>query len=301
MRHAPSPWPPEAKQLNQEEKMNDSESGIGKKAVESEDPEFLTIFQIIAKIIKSLTEKTALILLSTFILLILWGSKGDMKILSKIFGEKWPGVLFPGVPWHDQLASFIVGFLLLVVVPCCIIKFVFKEKLSEYGLGWPKENNRRKQAVMAFFLIMGIAVIPFFLSAFNPEMQQEYPLFGDVIARGDWGAFIVYELVYLVFFVVIEFIYRGYLLFGIFKIKDIEVFKGVKGIKGPLVFGIYAILIQMLSYTMWHIAKPVPELIGTIFWGIGTGAVVLKTRTIWPVIIAHWLLCVFLDIIVWLR
>jgi hypothetical protein len=281
--------------------MNDSELGIEKKTVESEDPDFLSIFQIIVKIIKRLTDKTALILLSTFILLILWGSKGDMKVLSKIFGEKWPEALFPGVPWHDQLASFIVGFLLLVVVPCCIIKFVFKEKLSEYGLGWPKDYNRRKQAVFAFFLIIGVAVIPFYLSAFNPEMQKEYPLFGDVIAKGDWGAFIIYELVYLLFFVVIEFIYRGYLLFGIFKIKDIKAIKEIKGIKGPLVFGIYAILIQMLSYTMWHIAKPVPELIGTIFWGIGTGAVVLKTRTVWPVIIAHWLLCVFLDIVVWLN
>lgn len=281
--------------------MNDSELGIEKKAVESEDPEFLTIFQIIAKIIKRLTDKTALILLSTFILLMLWGSKGDMKILSKIFGEKWPEALFPGVSWNYQLASFIMGFLLLVVVPCCIIKFVFKERLSEYGLGWPKDKNSRKQSVIAFFLIIGIAVIPFFLSAFNPEMQAEYPLFGDVIAKGDWGAFIVYELVYLLFFVVIDFIYRGYLLFGIFKIKDLEAVKKLKGNKGPLVFGIYAILIQMLSYTMWHIGKPVPELIGTIFWGIGTGAVVLKTRTVWPVIIAHWLLCVVLDIVVWIR
>jgi hypothetical protein len=281
--------------------MIDSQLGIEKKTVESEDPELLTIFQIIVKTMKRLTDKTALILLSTFILLLLWGSKGNMKILSSIFGEKWPAALFPAVPWHDQLASFIVGFLLLVIVPCCIIKFVFKERLSEYGLGWPKNNNKRKQAVMAFFLIMGVSIIPFFLSAFNPGMQEEYPLFGDVIARGEWGAFVVYELVYLLFFVVIEFIYRGYLLFGIFKIKDIEALKEVKGIKGPLVFGIYAILIQMLSYTMWHIAKPVPELIGTVFWGIGTGAVVLKTRTVWPVIIAHWLLCVFLDIVLWLR
>ena len=208
--------------------MNSSESGTEKKAVESEDPEFLNIFQIIVKIIKSLTDKTALILLSTFILLILWGSKGDMKILSKIFGENWTGELFPGVAWHRQLASFIVGFLLLVVIPCCIIKFIFKERLSEYGLGWPKEIKRRKQAVSGFFLIIGVSIIPFYLSAFNPEMQGEYPLFGDVIAKGAWGAFIVYELVYLLFFVVIDFIYRGYLLFGIFKIKDLEVIKGVK-------------------------------------------------------------------------
>jgi hypothetical protein len=132
-------------------------------------------------------------------------------------------------------------------------------------------------------------------------MQKEYPLFGEVIGKGNWGAFIIYELVYFLFFAALEFVYRGYLLFGLLKIKDLEALKDIKGSKGPLVFGIYAILIQMLSYTMWHIAKPVPEIIGTVFWGICVGAVALKIRTIWPIIIAHWLLCVFLDIVLWIR
>ncbi|UCH92374.1 MAG: CPBP family intramembrane metalloprotease [Candidatus Aminicenantes bacterium] len=267
----------------------------------SEDPDTLTIFQIIVRTMKTLTDKTAIILISAFTLLILWGSKGNMKILSNIFGENWPGALFPGIPWHSQLASFVVGFLLLVVIPCCIIKFVFKERLSEYGLGWPKDNNSRKLGVIAFFVILGISIIPFYLGTFSAEIQEEYPLFRNVIAKGDWGAFIIYELVYFLFFFVIEFIYRGYLLFGLYKIKDMEVLKDVKGLKGPLVFGVYAILIQMLSYTMWHISKPSVELIGTVFWGIGVGAVALRVRSIWPIIIAHWVLNSFMDMVLWLR
>ncbi|MGD2086127.1 MAG: CPBP family intramembrane metalloprotease [Candidatus Aminicenantes bacterium] len=281
--------------------MDDNDSDIKEKPEALENPDVLRIFQIIVQTVKKLTDKTAVILLSSFLLLILWGSKGDLKIFSHVFGKDWTGKLFPGVAWHQQLVSFIIGFLLLVVVPCCIIKFGFKEKLSEYGLGWPKDHNRRKLGVIAFFTMIGIAIIPFYLGTMNPEMQQEYPLFRDVIQKGDWGAFIVYELVYFFFFMVIEFIYRGYLLFGLFKVKDVEALKDVKGIRGPLVFGLYAILVSMLSYTMWHISKPTPELIGTIFWGVGVGAVALRIRSIWPIILAHWLLNVFIDVVLWLR
>ena len=83
--------------------------------------------------------------------------------------------------------------------------------------------------------------------------------------------------------------------------KYVEALKDVKGIKGPLVFGLYAILIQMLSYTMWHISNPTPELIGTIFWGIGVGAVALRVKSVWPIIISHWLLNVIMDTALWLR
>ena len=78
-----------------------------------------------------------------------------------------------------------------------------------------------------------------------------------------------------------------------------EAIKGIAGIKGPLLFGIYAILIQMLSYTMWHISKPTPELMGTIVWGVALGAVALKIRSIWPIIAVHWILNVFVDLVLW--
>jgi len=33
-------------------------------------------------------------------------------------------------------------------------------------------------------------------------------------------------------------------------------------------FGRYALMIQMLSYTAWHLGKPLPELWGTVVWGL---------------------------------
>ena len=263
--------------------------------IELADPDVFTIFQIIKNTVIKLKDKTAIILWSSFILLTLWGKKGNAEL---IFPTKWRESLFPDLVWRDQLISFATGFILLVVIPCCIIKFRFKESLSEYGLGWPKE--RIKLGLFALAVTVAIALPLFWIGTLNPEMQKEYPLFGKE-AITQLGSFIIYELVYFLFFVVIEFIFRGYLLFGLYGIKDLEALRGVKGIKGPLVFGLYAILIQMLAYTMWHIYKPMPEYFGALVWGVAVAAVALKIRSIWPIIIAHWLLNVFLDTVLWLR
>jgi len=276
--------------------MNQTKSKSQVDPIELNDPDILTIFQIIKNTVFKLKDKTAIILWSSFILLILWGAEGDLKIFNNFLGDKWQNI-FPNISWRPQLATFVMGFLLLVVIPCCIIKFGFKEKLSEYGLGWPK--NRIKLGILTFFITLGACLPVFWLGAQNPEMQAEYPLFRDAIST--WGGFIVYEIVYLLFFITIEFIFRGYLLFGLYKIKDIKALKDVKGIKGPLVFGLYAVLIQMLAYTMWHVSKPTPELAGTIFWGIALGAVALKIRSIWPIIAVHWLLNVFVDLVIWIK
>jgi membrane protease YdiL (CAAX protease family) len=188
---------------------------------------------------------------------------------------------------------------LLVVIPCCIIKFRFKERLADYGLGWKKEKVKLGLVALCF-LVIGFAIF-FYIGTFFPEQQAEYPMFRDKIPQGAWGAFIVYELVYFLFFIVIEFIFRGYILFGLYGIKDIQAAEGVEGIKGPYVFGVYAILIQMLPYIVWHLPKPSTEYLGALVWGIVVAAIALKTRSLWTIIIAHWLLNVFMDTVIWLK
>ena len=57
----------------------------------------------------------------------------------------------------------------------------------------------------------------------------------------------------------IEFIFRGYLLFGLEGIQDMGVPTGGRGVEGAFYFGRYALLIQMFSYIVWHLGKPIPE------------------------------------------
>jgi uncharacterized protein len=127
-------------------------------------------------------------------------------------------------------------------------------------------------------------------------MRALYPLYRGPFASV--GEFALYEAGYFLFFVAIEFIFRGYLLFGLYNARDRDALPGTQGIPGPVVFGYSAILVSMLSYTAWHLGKPIPELWGTLVWGIATSTVVLATRSIWPVVVVHWMLNVFLDAVI---
>jgi hypothetical protein len=54
----------------------------------------------------------------------------------------------------------------------------------------------------------------------------------------------------------------------------------------------------MLSYTAWHLPKPTAERVGTPIWGFATAAVTLRVGSVWYVFAGHWLLNIFLDILI---
>jgi membrane protease YdiL (CAAX protease family) len=245
-------------------------------------------------------EKPGQIIISAFILIMVWGTHGRMELLTLVWPD-WLGpgsnpaarpVLIAGIPWDHELISFVGGFILLVLIPVFLIRFVFKQPLSYYGLGLPPKG-RWTLAGLTFLVLTLISLPAFWLGAGIPSMQATYPLYRGF--SGDVGQFVVYQLVYLLFFIVIEFVFRGYLLFGLANIMDREVGGDNIGYAGPYYFHKYALLIQMLSYTAWHLGKPLPELWGTLIWGLAAGAVAYSVRSIWPVILSHWLLNVFMD------
>jgi membrane protease YdiL (CAAX protease family) len=68
----------------------------------------------------------------------------------------------------------------------------------------------------------------------------------------------------------IEYIYRGFLMFGLKK--D---------------FGEGAILVQVIPFTLLHAGKPEVETIGCILTGLYFGYVAYRTNSIWPVFVIH--------------
>jgi hypothetical protein len=246
-------------------------------------------------------DPTAMILASSFFLLMLWGYHGGLELLGFVTDSwKGPGSWKPdrpriltGIPWDQEAVSFAAGFLLVVVVPIVIIKVVFKQPLSNYGLGFPRDRWKAILASTAMLVAMAVAALYF--SRGDQAMRATYPLFRDLAYLRDPLNFALYEAFYLLFFVAIEFVFRGYLLFGLYQVRDQDAPPGVAGLPGRLVFGYYAILISMLSYTAWHLGKPTIELYGTLAWGIAAGAACLTSRTIWPTVLVHWLMNVAMD------
>lgn len=272
---------------------------------ERDNPSVNTVLKLIWNTIARLFhDPIGMILGSTFLLIMLWGYHGELELIG-LFWPGWTGpgsagdparqVIIPGIPWDQEWLSFAAGIVLLVAIPAALIKLVYKQDLSDYGLGlpWP---NRWRLTILSAVLLFAVSLPAFILGARDAGMQATYPLFRDFQTLGQ---FFVYEIGYVMFFIVIEFVFRGYLLFGLYQFRDDQALPGVSGVRGPLLFGYYAIFLSMLSYTAWHLGKPVPELYGTLVWGIAASAVALATGTIWHLIIVHWLLNVFMDLLIW--
>lgn len=284
---------------------------------ELETPSIKTVLKLIYNTLsRVLHDPVAMIIGSGFLVLMLWGPHGNLELL-KLVVPNWAGPgsdvatrgqLIKGLPWDQEWISWGLGVLFVVGIPCLLIKFVFKQELSDYGLGLP-HPERRRLTLVSSIMLFAASLPAFYFGARNAQMQATYPLYRGPFA--DTQAFLLYEAGYFAFFIIIEFIFRGYLLFGLYQVKDrlspstasksgvITGADGVAGEKGPLVFGYYAIFVSMLSYTAWHLGKPVPELFSTLIWGIAAGTVALFTGSIWPLIFVHWILNVFMDFVIW--
>lgn len=278
--------------------MNDQKELSGQRARQAlTDSGPLTLLKLIWSLINSFfKDRLSIIILSSILLIMLWGYHGNLDLL-KFIVKDWspPGQatttrlpVLPWVPWDRELISFWSGAFLLVVVPVLIIRFGFKQSPGEYGLAFPSKEKRRAGFVL-FITLFLISLYPFYIAAKNAEMQAVYPFykqFSGVLQ------FIIYELSYFPFFLAIEFIFRGYLLLGLSATST------GSGRPAAPDFGKYAILISMLSYTAWHLGKPLTELWGTPVWGLVAGAGTYYVRSIWPVLMAHFLLNVFLDAVI---
>jgi|GEM_PF-755445 len=276
-----------------------------------ERPDLGVLLRIIGvSIWRAVKERPGQIILSSYFLIMLWGTHGNLEILKYVVpGWEGPGSdpnhrrrLIPGVPWDQELISFLAGFVLLVLVPIGLIKRVFRQSLSAYGLGLPE---RRWELARLTVVSLGLAsALPFIHATRDPDMRKVYPLYRN-LDPNNLKQFILYELSYFPFFVAIEFIYRGFLLFGLAGLQpEVERHADLRpsAAHAPEThtprshfFTRYAILIQMLSYTAWHLGKPLPELWGTFLWGPTAGALAYTCRSIWPVVLVHWLLNVSLD------
>ncbi|WP_162932281.1 CPBP family glutamic-type intramembrane protease [Solimonas sp. K1W22B-7] len=250
-----------------------------------------------------LRDPKGLLLGSAIVALMLWGYHGNLELLGMLW-DGWAGPgsdpsararIIPGIAWDQEWLSFWAGALLVVGIPAIMIRYVFKLPLREFGLGLPPRGLRRL-ALMTAAVLFVASFGAFYQYGNDPAMASTYPFFRDFDGVGQ---FVVYELGYLPFFLAIEFIFRGYLLFGLYLLPTGQAPAGNAGGMGQRYPLDWRILVPMLAYTAWHLGKPLPELWGTLFWGPAASAIVLATRSIWPVVIVHWLLNVWMDLVIW--
>jgi hypothetical protein len=224
---------------------------------------------------------------------LLWGFHGQLDLLGLVWPAWKPSDLgnaartpILGFAWDREAIHFLGGGFLVVLVPILVIKLVFKEKLSDYGLGLPPAG-RRRFAVITVLLLLAIWTPLFTNAATNADMQAAYPVWKKFSSVGD---FLLYELCSLPFFIAIEFMFRGFLMYGLAR-PDRR--SGADGGFDRLQWN--ALIIQMLAYMTWHLGKPLNEVAGLPIWGFVAGTLILACRSIWPITLVHWTLNVYLD------
>jgi membrane protease YdiL (CAAX protease family) len=227
-------------------------------------------------IIREMDRKVIIIFLSVAILqTISWyyTSRNFFRINFFPFYQNDPNVFL-----YEYLFWFIGDFITLFLLSIIIIKFILKEDLRSYGLQFGDYKVGLALSAM-FFLVMLPAI--WFFSA-TPDFSDKYPHL--LSTRNNWGEFYIYESGMLLYMISWEFIWRGFMLFGL-KEK----------------FGYYSVLIQMIPFVILHNGKPAPETFGAIAGGIVLGVLAFRTNSVLYCIITHMGIMFTIDLISTLR
>ena len=178
----------------------------------------------------------------------------------------------------EYIYWFIGDFFTFFILGILIIKFGFKEKLKDFGLQF---GDVKTGLTFSFLFLFIMIILVWFVSA-TPEFAEKYPHLTS--AKSNWNILLIYEAGMLLYMIAWEFIWRGFMLFGLEK-----------------KFGYYSVLIQMIPFVILHNGKPFLETFGAIFGGIALGILALRTRSIYYCIIIHIGVMFSIDIISSLR
>ena len=216
-------------------------------------------------------KKPTIILLLTPFILTTWKYYGTKAFYLSDLASSF--VLLNDPQRTAELYTFFSAFLLFGLVPMAIIKFVFKEKISSYGL----QLGNVRLGLKAFLVLSPVFVLASYSSINKPDFLAEYPLFKGASASP--GMFLSHAFAYLFFYIGWETYFRGFMQFGLRKsLGDWQ-----------------SILVQTLASCLLHIGKPSGEIYGSIIGALVWGIMAYRTRSLLFIILMHWLLGVSLD------
>lgn len=203
-----------------------------------------------------------------------------LACLSLTFNEYLPKILkadlYPSNPELSRLGKWVlVLFVFYFIIPALIIRFWFREKLTDYGL-------RLKDAFNDYYLyvIMLAVMVPlvWFFSQ-TPGFQAKYPFYDLRSGEALFPGFLIWEVLYLAQFFALEFFFRGFMVLGL-KHR----------------FGFYSVFIMTVPYCMIHFGKPLPETLAAILAGIVLGTLSLKSRSILLGVAIHYSVGLLMDL-----
>ncbi len=223
---------------------------------------------------KDLDKRAAVILISTPFLMVFSMYQGNHKFFLKHIAPSMGQLSHP--QWTAFGYEFMSLDILFLLIPILLIKFYLKEDLADYGLAIGDWRFGIKAILIAYPLTLPLL----YFGAMDKAIQAKYPLVKAAALSPTH--FLWWALTYLAFYVAWEFMFRGFMQFGLRE-----------------QFGAFgSIMFQVMVSTIMHYDKPFAETFSAIIAGVIWGAIALRTRSIFYVLIFHWIFGLTNDLLV---
>jgi uncharacterized protein len=202
-----------------------------------------------------------------------YGQSRNFPNALEVFVANFP---FPLI-WSRLYLTF-ACLILFFVIPYIFIRIVFHEKLRDHGF-----TLKGISRYMPIYLAMILVVIPLVvIVSFSKSFSGHYPLYQQ--AGDSWGNLLIWELSYGIYFIVLEFFFRGFMIFSLARY-----------------LGSFSIFVMTIPYVMVHFGKPFSETLGSIIAGIFLGTLALRTRSIFGGVFIHIIIAWSMDILALLQ
>ncbi len=175
----------------------------------------------------------------------------------------WAGLFF------SIEALVFMGF-----APALLLIFRFKEPLTSFGFQLP--TNKKEAAVLIFLTLVVLMPVIIFFS--GQEVFQDYYAFkkGTPV-----GVLVLIVLPSLIYYFAEEFLFRGFLFWGLWhKIKY------------------HSFWLTSLIFSLLHASKPVPEIFFAFFASLIFCYLSFRTKSFAPAAIVHFLIAITLNLLI---
>ena len=219
--------------------------------------------------VRTLDRQTTTVLITAPLLVFVQFFAGNRRRFLEVAGDVLPDMqegLYAWSWWFGMQA--VTGF----VVPVLILLLLFRQRPREAGLSvgdW-------RFGLTITLLYLPLVIVGTWVLSDGAAFQRAYPHLGQ--AAQSWTVFAIYEVMFLLYWIGWEYLWRGYVLFGTAR-----------------TFGYYAIFIQTVPFALLHVNKPPEEAFLSVLGGVALGAVVWRCRSFWYAVPVHALQMLAID------
>ncbi len=166
----------------------------------------------------------------------------------------------------------LVHIVFYLLIPLLVIRYGFNQRAQDFGWQWGQTHRHWSD----YALLTAPILCFIFIVSFRADFTREYPFYDA--AHRSWLDLLAWWTLYVIQFICVEFMFRGFLL---------------NGLRPRL--GSLSIAVMCIQYMTIHFPKLWLESTGAIFFGFFLGILALRSRSIWGGVLVHVIIALSMD------